>query len=505
MAFRYSPVRISSDRFLGGVYFYSHWGDRLYPPGTRENAVKQVLAHEHAYARTNVGEFCVFDLDNQPDDEVAALVATAITEAQVREIVAGELRLYAEGLIGMEHELGDGLLALESVHAGMVEIIDHLSAGRRERALRTLPALERHTRETSEKNKRLLAKSAIVDALVVHVAASVNLKLDYKYPRRNEIRRASAHWFAGPEFTHLRNAEDMNAAFAQSERMIHDRADELHRWMISSTLKQATKILEARYPEKSSEEIEAEYPGLIARTHHQLFEAHLELWLNVYISRSDFDDVTKIHSNGHHWTDTALAAHEKVLATRSGRTVDVDAIEINPVEAISTDTTVKDVADAALNELESSIGGRVFLHLYDQWPENHDIRTAVMAVRARVHRYLNYYLALGKNWPDLDDPNTWGHDVRMKTLELAELRDDGTPIRLQPEFDPDVLEYRASQPLVGFAFRDGDDPTFFDPLMSYGSNVQQTFDRTHQDNDTLVFTVTANDGISKRVYKIVTR
>ena len=169
------------------------------------------------------------------------------------------------------------------------------------------------------------------------------------------------------------------------------------------------------------------------------------------------------------------------------------------------ETNFWDVQDAARHELEINAGGLMTALLRSMWAEDNPNRMAANAAVALVHSYLSYYLASTSPLPDdIYNPIYWGHDARMKTLKLAELQVNGNPIILTPEFDPEILEYSASQPLVNYQFLNGDKPTFFDPLMSYSKNVTQTWEATNQANDTLVFTVIAKDGTSKRVYKIVT-
>lgn len=181
------------------------------------------------------------------------------------------------------------------------------------------------------------------------------------------------------------------------------------------------------------------------------------------------------------------------------------------------ETTLWDIEAAAMREIELGMGGPASIVLHDQLTTAAtltigDFRVPGMtersAVLSRVGNYLTYYRALRRpaDWPeDPDDPLHWGHDARMKTLALAELRTTGTPIRIRPDFDPDTTEYTTNQPIVNATFVNGEVPTFFDPLMTYAKNVRSSYANTHQAQDTLVYTVTANDGRTTRIYRIVAR
>ena len=164
------------------------------------------------------------------------------------------------------------------------------------------------------------------------------------------------------------------------------------------------------------------------------------------------------------------------------------------------ETSLWDIEDAAAHELELGAGGWATYQLRDLWPSTDATRKAVDAVRARVHRYLKHWKAATALPDNPYDPNHWGHDARLQELRIREFN-EGREIRLRPRFHPDVLFYGTSQVLLD---HEDNGTTFFDPLMTLAANVSKRLTNTHQERDTLEVTVTAADGTTTRVYKIVT-
>ena len=168
-------------------------------------------------------------------------------------------------------------------------------------------------------------------------------------------------------------------------------------------------------------------------------------------------------------------------------------------------TTVWDLQDAAMHELEIGMGGAASVLLHDRLTVAQDLLvgsvkvpglTTRNAARTRVTDYLKYYLAFKTdlNWPDDPyDPNNWGHDSKLKSLVI---RDGSTneDIELTPTFDPDVLAYTiASQPTTLPAFN----ATARDPLRTDSAMSIQFFENYAR----FTVTVTAADGTST-VYEI---
>ena len=168
------------------------------------------------------------------------------------------------------------------------------------------------------------------------------------------------------------------------------------------------------------------------------------------------------------------------------------------------ETTLWDIEDAAMHELELGMGGMATMMLHEELTTgpsltigDHDVPglTERNAVRTRIANYLTTYRAYrrAEDWPeDPWDPNHWGHDTRIKTLTITNATTNQA-IALTPEFDPEVMEYTTPDEIGAVRYA----ATFFDPLMTAGKNLAPA-----PTESVLYLWVNANDGVTRRKYTI---
>ena len=158
-----------------------------------------------------------------------------------------------------------------------------------------------------------------------------------------------------------------------------------------------------------------------------------------------------------------------------GTPTDRERLEFHP------DTTVWDVQDAAMYELEYNMGGMANVMLHNYLPN----KDKLLKARSIVETYLmiNMQLLPDDPW----DPNLWGHDARLKSVTIRDT--DSSIIELTPDFDSDILEYTVNAPLSGSS-------VFYEAVDTFASIGSEYVD------DSIVITVTAKDGKTTRKYTI---
>ena len=130
------------------------------------------------------------------------------------------------------------------------------------------------------------------------------------------------------------------------------------------------------------------------------------------------------------------------------------------------DTTLYDIEDAALLEVEIGVGGPASALLHSRMTNGVAPRNAVMD---RVAAYMDFYRALKKPTDLPSDPYdalNWGHDSRAKNIRLTQ--PGGAEINYTPAFDPEVLEYDVDRDLEGCTF----EVELFDPLLDSQSTAE---------------------------------
>lgn len=144
--------------------------------------------------------------------------------------------------------------------------------------------------------------------------------------------------------------------------------------------------------------------------------------------------------------------------------------------------TIWDVEDAAFHELELHMGGMASMYL-------HGLLDDPEETRKDAGQRVALYLADNRRKIPKDpwDPNNWGHDARLKSLVMKNAQSEVIP--LSPEFDPDVLEYTVSGDTANSTTK----PTPVD--------TRATVVPAHTASAS-TYTVTAKDGVTKRVYKV---
>ena len=107
------------------------------------------------------------------------------------------------------------------------------------------------------------------------------------------------------------------------------------------------------------------------------------------------------------------------------------------------DTTLWDLNDAAMHELELEAGGTVFLELHDEFEDDDPRKQLTTKVRTRVKNYLNLHYSRREN-PGLPedpyDPIHWGHDSALSGITIT-VTATSENVPITPDFDPDVHEY----------------------------------------------------------------
>ena len=142
-----------------------------------------------------------------------------------------------------------------------------------------------------------------------------------------------------------------------------------------------------------------------------------------------------------------------------------------------------EVEQAAMLELEEVHGGRASMFLRAEFPD------AVQAEWAKGRTRVYTCLARNRKKVPADplDPNNWGHDARLASLTVES--STGEPIALTPAFDPDIENYKVSEPLEGARVRH----VLADELATATFRIVGPFH---------VVYVLAYDGVSERNYNI---
>ena len=99
------------------------------------------------------------------------------------------------------------------------------------------------------------------------------------------------------------------------QHLIDDRADVLNNWLIRTTRKKAEAEKLRGETDKRVSSYEREHPGEIEEKHHELYLAAKDRWLNVYMIRDDFLEVSAFLKVLIHWSDAYLASIQKKFDT----------------------------------------------------------------------------------------------------------------------------------------------------------------------------------------------
>ena len=225
-------------------------------------------------AREDVGPWATVDISDQPTDDDPYLRLAGVDPAEAELLIERFEMAAVEGALGLDRKQAGliddlvGLLKEVATAAGATPILSariDVLAGRAERE---------H------------AEVQIAEALVA----------------RHKLRELK--W------------DDTDYHWPTQHSDLVPRVDELAGWLDRTTLREAELAVRQANPLLSLKAYEKKYPGKLAASHHSRFRAALKTWLEVYIPRTDFAEVTGFGKRGRPWTDAALKRSAAELATR---------------------------------------------------------------------------------------------------------------------------------------------------------------------------------------------
>lgn len=230
----------------------------------------------------------------------------------------------------------------------------------------------------------------------------------------------------------------------------------------------------------------------LTNTRHKRWLAHVTDYLR---HRSSLGSRVEDYTPGHYWSGSGLGLLEvdghQIIEGMFDYRVPFSVPDGIPVGTLTTEeqehylvpTPVWEVEMVAALELEEHCGGWATFLLHDQLPDPGQKR---LKARATVETCL---MVNRQNIPvDPWDTNLWGHDARLKSLSVT---DSGSPVTISPKFDPEVLAYTMNNPISG-------SNVFY---QVYNSLATASLEYA-ADSTSLTITVTAKDGITKRVYTL---
>ena len=291
----YLPVLLPNRRALHGVFYLS--GRYALPEGfTREKNIEAMQTGQRFWARTGNDHFCIVNLDDQPADDLVPLKVIDRTQDDAKERYGVELITYIEGSLGIEYELAqmvkDTQQLLWQSAAVMGELAEAEGVG-----VNTSSLLSSYTRSIVRIGYIMNQRLSVIDvarAMLRHIAAHhailYSRVTDWRYNSRSDMLENRLH------------------------HLVQDRAHELVKYLDETTLKEAEDKVVADGNVLAT--YKRDNPGELEKDHNERFLAALRLWIEGYIPRDDFDDVTKFHNLTHHWTNPILAGYEKELAAK---------------------------------------------------------------------------------------------------------------------------------------------------------------------------------------------
>lgn len=227
-------------------------------------------------------------------------------------------------------------------------------------------------------------------------------------------------------------------------------------------------------------------------TRHKRWFSHI---VDYFKHRSSLGYQTKGYETGHYWSSGYLGMFQmdgyRVMEGIFDYRVPFSVPDGIPMGTLTTEeqehylvpTPVWEVEMVAALELEEHCGGLATFLLHDQLPDPGQKR---LKARATVETCLmvNRQTIPVDPW----DTNLWGHDARLKSISVT---DSGSPVTISPKFDPEVLVYTMNNPISGSNI-------FYEVYNSLATaNLEYATDFT-----SLTITVTAKDGVTKRVYTL---
>ena len=224
-------------------------------------------------ARADVGPWATVDLSGQPDDDNPYLVVDPVTAEDAEAEIERYEMAAVEGALGLDRKQADLI-------ADTVTLMRRVAV-----AARAPASLAAAIEALGERVEREHAEVRIAEALVA----------------RNSLRERG--WYDRHDWPSLQND-------------LVPRVDELAGWLDRTARRTAETRVRQANPTVSLEAYEKQNPGKLAALHHALFKAELKTWLEIWIPRADFAEVTGFGEAGRPWTDSALKRCAAVLEAR---------------------------------------------------------------------------------------------------------------------------------------------------------------------------------------------